>query len=87
MGLELGHSLNDDFREVVLMFYFEERSYKEIANALQLPAGTVMSRLARAKAHLRKALLAAEQVPMVVTDKGSVAAARGTQATRTIQGE
>lgn len=88
-------ALSDDFRMVVLMFYFEERSYKEIAEALQLPAGTVMSRLARAKAHLRSTLLAAEQGPMVERDKasaavrgnGSAAAARSTQATRTIRGE
>lgn len=53
--------LSDDFRAVVLMFYFEELSYKEIAAALQLPTGTVMSRLARAKAQLRGRLLAAEE--------------------------
>lgn len=38
------------------MFYFEERSYREIADQLQLPVGTVMSRLSRAKAQLRKKL-------------------------------
>jgi RNA polymerase sigma-70 factor (ECF subfamily) len=54
-------TLSDDFRAVVLMFYFEDLSYKEIAAALQLPTGTVMSRLARAKAQLRNRLLAAEE--------------------------
>jgi RNA polymerase sigma-70 factor (ECF subfamily) len=45
-----------EFRVVVLMFYFEELSYQEIAAELELPIGTVMSRLSRAKGHLRKRL-------------------------------
>lgn len=53
--------LSDEFRVVVLLFYFEERSYREIAELLGLPAGTVMSRLSRAKAQLRRLLSAAEQ--------------------------
>jgi RNA polymerase sigma-70 factor (ECF subfamily) len=50
-------SLPTEFKVVVLMFYFEGCSYKEIARQLNLPPGTVMSRLARAKQRLRKALL------------------------------
>jgi RNA polymerase sigma-70 factor (ECF subfamily) len=45
-----------DFRVVLLMFYFEDCSYREIARQLALPLGTVMSRLARAKRHLRREL-------------------------------
>ncbi len=48
--------LPSHFRLVLLMFYFEECSYREIAETLELPMGTVMSRLARAKAHLRSKL-------------------------------
>lgn len=45
--------LSGEFKIVVVMFYFEQRSYKEIAQQLDLPLGTVMSRLSRAKQHLR----------------------------------
>lgn len=52
--------LPEDFRVILLMFYFEELSYRQIADRLGLPMGTVMSRLARAKQHLRNQLFAAE---------------------------
>lgn len=48
--------LSDEFRIVVLMFYFEHLSYAEIAERLSLPMGTVMSRLNRGRAHLKLAL-------------------------------
>jgi RNA polymerase sigma-70 factor (ECF subfamily) len=49
-----------EFRVVVAMFYFEECSYREISEKLDLPMGTVMSRLARAKGHLRSKLFQTE---------------------------
>ncbi len=49
-----------EFRVVLVMFYFEECSYREIAEKLDLPMGTVMSRLARAKGHLRSKLFETE---------------------------
>jgi RNA polymerase sigma-70 factor (ECF subfamily) len=52
--------LPPEYKLVVTMFYFEEASYKAIAEALEIPIGTVMSRLARAKSQLRKGLIAAE---------------------------
>jgi RNA polymerase sigma-70 factor (ECF subfamily) len=52
--------LDPDFKVVVLMYYFEEKSYREIAEELGIPLGTVMSRLSRAKAHLRDRLTAEE---------------------------
>lgn len=48
--------LPDEFRVPVVLFYFQEFSYKDIAAELGIPLGTVMSRLARAKAHLRERL-------------------------------
>jgi RNA polymerase sigma-70 factor, ECF subfamily len=45
-----------DFREVVLMADVQEFSYKEIAEALRIPLGTVMSRLSRGRKLLRQEL-------------------------------
>jgi RNA polymerase sigma-70 factor (ECF subfamily) len=44
------------FREVLLLCDVEEMSYQEIAETVSIPIGTVMSRLARARAALRLAL-------------------------------
>jgi len=49
---------------VLLMFYFEDRAYREIAEELDLPIGTVMSRLARAKSQLRSRLFEAESMTL-----------------------
>ena len=43
-------------REVILMCDVEQASYKEIAEVLSIPIGTVMSRLARARKTVRDAL-------------------------------
>ena len=51
------NQLPERFRLVLVMFYFENRSYRDIAEQLELPIGTVMSRLARAKGYLRSKLL------------------------------
>jgi RNA polymerase sigma-70 factor (ECF subfamily) len=48
--------LNDDARVALLMYYFEDLSYAEIAQQLQIPIGTVMSRLSRGREHLRQGL-------------------------------
>ena len=49
--------LPEEYREVVIMALAEEMSYKEIASALSIPLGTVMSRLHRGRKLLQAALL------------------------------
>lgn len=49
-------SLPRPFREVVVLRWLEEFSYRDIADILGCPAGTVMSRLARARTILRRRL-------------------------------
>ena len=44
------------FREVLVLREMEEMSYEDISRVLQIPLGTVMSRLSRARALLRKTL-------------------------------
>jgi RNA polymerase sigma-70 factor (ECF subfamily) len=53
------NSLAEEFRTPLILYYFEELSYRDIAEQMQVPLGTVMSRLARAKDHLRKSLVRA----------------------------
>jgi RNA polymerase sigma-70 factor, ECF subfamily len=48
--------LADEFREVIVMRDIEGLSYKEIADAADVPIGTVMSRLARARGKLARSL-------------------------------
>src|SRR5437762_744927 len=45
-----------EFREILVLRHQEGLSYKEIADIAQIPPGTVMSRLARARAKLREYL-------------------------------
>jgi RNA polymerase sigma-70 factor (ECF subfamily) len=59
-------ALPDQFREVLVLREVNDLSYRDIANVIGAPVGTVMSRLARARMMLRDAWLAAgneETVP------------------------
>lgn len=60
--LEALGSLPEAYQHVILLCDVEEMTYREIAEALQIPVGTVMSRLHRGRALLRLRL-AALQVP------------------------
>jgi RNA polymerase sigma-70 factor (ECF subfamily) len=50
-------ALPEPFREVIVLREFEDLSYREIADVVGAPIGTVMSRLARARAMLREGWL------------------------------
>lgn len=58
--------LPDDYRAVILLWAVEEMSYKEIAMILDIPIGTVMSRLHRARQRL------AEQLRPFATAEGMI---------------
>ena len=45
------------YREVLTLYYMDDMLYKDIANTLDIPMGTVMSRLTRAREGLKKNLL------------------------------
>jgi RNA polymerase sigma-70 factor (ECF subfamily) len=51
------------FREAIVLREINDLSYREIADVVGAPVGTVMSRLARARSMLRIALLAEERLP------------------------
>jgi RNA polymerase sigma-70 factor (ECF subfamily) len=52
--------LPQEFREVLILREMEDMSYREIAEIVEAPIGTVMSRLARARGLLREKWLAEE---------------------------
>lgn len=56
------NDLPEEYRSPLILFYFEEFSYKEIAGHMGVPLGTIMSRLSRAKAWLRSRLATPEMI-------------------------
>jgi len=52
------------FREVILLCDVEDASYREIAEILSIPIGTVMSRLARARKAVRESLRSSPGAPL-----------------------
>lgn len=54
--LEALHCLEEIYRAPLALFYLEDLSYQEISEVLEIPGGTVMSRLSRGKEQLRQAL-------------------------------
>ena len=56
-------ALAEPFRETFVLREINNLSYREIADVAEVPVGTVMSRLARARAMLRSAWMAEEEQP------------------------
>ncbi|MBW1635970.1 MAG: sigma-70 family RNA polymerase sigma factor [Deltaproteobacteria bacterium] len=50
-------TISEKFQSPLILYYMEEMTYQEISKYLDIPIGTVMSRLARGKRHLKKGLL------------------------------
>ena len=57
------------YRDVLILYHFEHLKYEEIAEALDLPMGTVMNRIFRARKKLREALAARGGVEPVGLDE------------------
>jgi RNA polymerase sigma factor (sigma-70 family) len=60
---QLVTALAEPFRETFVLREIHNLSYREIADIVAAPVGTVMSRLARARSMLRTAWMAAEEQP------------------------
>ena len=54
--MEALQEIDEVYRVPLTLFYLEDLAYKEIADALEVPIGTVMSRLSRGKAQLRASI-------------------------------
>ena len=51
---ELIQRLPQKYKEILLLFYYKDLTYEEISEILQIPEGTVRSRLSRAREKLKK---------------------------------
>jgi RNA polymerase sigma factor (sigma-70 family) len=63
-------SLSGGEREVLLLFAWADLSYEEISTALGIPAGTVRSRLSRARTHVRELMWPTGQVSIDSATEG-----------------
>tara|TARA_B100000315_G_C14594823_1_gene598255 strand:- start:329 stop:841 length:513 start_codon:yes stop_codon:yes gene_type:complete len=60
----MGH-LPDEQREVLLLIGLEDMSYKEVSEVLEIPVGTVMSRLSRGREKLKRLMEGEELAPVL----------------------
>jgi RNA polymerase sigma-70 factor (ECF subfamily) len=65
-------SLNDSFREVIVLSDVEGLSYEEIANTIDCPIGTVRSRLHRGRKLLRKKLFKYAKINKYISKNGNI---------------
>jgi RNA polymerase sigma-70 factor (ECF subfamily) len=59
-------SLSVDQREVVLLVAVEQLTYEQVSRTLDIPIGTVMSRLSRARERMRQLLDGQSVIPLKV---------------------
>jgi len=57
-AVELLGQIQEPYRAAVSLFYLEDYSYKEIASILEVPLGTVRSRISRGMAQLQQSIVA-----------------------------
>lgn len=50
------HGIKEEYRLVIVLFYYDGMSLKDISNVLNIPLGTVKSRLSRGKEMIKEAL-------------------------------
>ena len=58
--LEFLGQVQEPYRAALILFYMEDHSYKEIADILEVPLGTVRSRISRGMAQLQQSILSGE---------------------------
>jgi RNA polymerase sigma-70 factor, ECF subfamily len=64
---EVLDKLDERLKKALVLFYFEGLSYNEISESLNIPIGTVMSRIARAKVYLKRELLQSESMRLEIS--------------------
>ena len=50
------YKLKEKYREVIVLYYFEEKDYREISDILKIPVSTVGIRLKRGRSEIKKLL-------------------------------